>query len=658
MKTILLVWVVVLALSLSGCAGLALTPTPGALPPTPQAPNRLRVAGGGLPAEGTPSTPISDTISTTPTSDVTLTPTLALSPTLDVTITPTITLSPTDTASLTPTIVITTTPDLNFTPIPPTATISLTPESSPTFTPMPPTVTPVPAIPIGLVADLGFRPRPNGYPFGNYGTVYAADFTTTDARRMFANDAEFCFDLNSSCQNVRLQLQLFANYANSLARSGHCDGFTVTTLRFFEGLDRLRNFRATATTAYNLFLYTSVRRQIAYYWSLQIPDPVAEAQWRNAQQTPSQLLAQLRAAMTSIPPDPTTLLVYNWQGQPQGHSITPYAVEYMGNQVWHVHVYDNNWPGDLNRYVEINTGTDTWSYFRGSNAQNTPANQRCGDSSALTWCGTATSTSLSAVPISTYTQTPVCRNLCRVPAKNAAHSLVSIDPDSDLLVTDSQGRQVGVVDAHPVAEIPDSFLSLLPGGLDLPATIVDHLPVTDTYTYTISRPESAISTTLTSSQVTAFGPGYAAVVSDITLTGTQRSQLKIAPDGTQLIYHSEPTDRAAFKMVLESEDSSQAFDIGGLTIGTGRTITLTINDPGGRFVIDNTQNISGTFDLTYTRVTTAGQQIYAATAITLPACRANQRELRAVAGHRPNDDHDRIAADDLPAHPLELTVTS
>jgi hypothetical protein len=612
MKITPLVWVVVVSLGLSGCAGLAVTPTPTA---TPQASNRIVVAGGNVPGEGTPSTPISDTISVTSTNEVTVT----LAPVVEGTLTPTITLSPTDTVGLTPTIAITATPDLNFTPIPPTATITITPTPDLNFTPITPTATPAPAIPIGLAADLGFRPRPNGYPFANYGTVYSSDFTTVDARRMFANDAEFCFDLNRSCQNVRLQLQLFTNYANSLARGGHCDGFTVTTLRFYERLDSLRTFRAAATTAYNLLLYTSVRRQIAYYWSLQIPDPVAEAQWRYSQQTPSQLLAQLRTAMTSTPLDPTTLVIYNWQGQPQGHSITPYAVEYLGTEVWHVHVYDNNWPGDPNRFVEINTALDTWSYFRGSNAQRTATTEQCGDSSALTWCGNATSHSLTAVPISTYTQTPVCRNLCRVPAKNAAHSLVSIDPDSVLLATDSQGRRVGIVDAQPVAEIPDSFLSLLPGGLDLPATIIDHLPVTDTYTYTISRPESAISTTATSSQVTAFGPGYASVVSDITLTGTQTSQLKLAPDGTQLIYHSEPTDRAAFKMVLESEDRSQSFDIGGLTIGTGRTITLTIDDPGGRFTLDNTQNISGTFDLTYTRVTTAGQQIYATTAITLPA---------------------------------------
>jgi hypothetical protein len=358
-----------------------------------------------------------------------------------------------------------------------------------------------------------------------------------------------------------------------------------------------------------------VRRQIAYYWSLQIPDPVAEAQWRSSQQTPGQLLTQLRTAMAGTPPDPTTLLVYNWQGKPQGHSMTPYAIEYLGKDIWRVRVYDNNWPGDLNRYVEINTGTDTWSYYRGDSRRRTAVTERCGNSSALTWCGTTTSKSLSAVPISTYTQTPLCRNLCRVPAKNGgpAHSLVWSDPDSELLITDEAGLRLGVVDEEPIAEIPDSFLSLLPGGLDEPAALIGHLPVSGTFTYTISRPDAATLTTTAPSEVTVFGPGFAAVASDITVTDTQHSQLTLAADGTQLVYQSGITDRTGFKMVLETPDASKSIDIGGLTIGTGRTITLTFDDPRGRFIIDNTRNVTSTYDLTYTQVTTSGQLVFTAT---------------------------------------------
>ncbi len=549
------------------------------------------LTGGELLEEITPTPTATDSTEEAPDSAGTVTPTVTIS----LTVTPT----PMADVSITPTIVVTVGPDINFTPITPTAT-------------------PIPTTPIGLVADLGFRPRPNGYPFANYSAVLSTDFTTIDARRMFANDAEFCFDLNRSCQDVRLQLQLFTAYANRLIRGGHCDGFTLTTLRFYQGLDRTTDVRSTATVAYSLPL-SLIRRQIAYYWSLQIPDPVAEAQWRSSQQTPGQLLTQLRTAMASTPPDPTTLLVYNWQGKPQGHSIVPYAIEYLGKDIWRVRVYDNNWPGDLNRYVEINTGADTWSYYRGDSRRRTAVTERCGNSSAQTWCGNATSKSLSAVPISIYTQTPLCRNLCRVPAKNGgpAHSLVWSDPNSELLITDETGLRLGVVDEEPIAEIPDSFLSLLPGGLDEPAALIGHLPVSGTFTYTVSRSDAASLTTTVPSEVAVFGPGFAAVASDITVTGTQRSQLALAADGTQLVYQSGVTDRTGFKMVLETPDASKAIDIGGLTIGTGRTITLTFDDPRGQFTIDNSRNITSTFDLTYTLITTGTERIFTATDIVI-----------------------------------------
>ncbi len=568
MKNLLLLTAI--GLWLTGCAGLAVTPAPAATS------RPSLVTGGDLISEITPIA--------TDTADITPEVESVITPTIEVTLTPTRAIAATAVPTITD------------------------------VTPITPTVTPNPVTPIGLVADLGFRPKPNGYAFANYSNVLFTDFTTVEARAMFANDAEFCFDLNSSCSNVRLQLQLFTANVNRLIRGGHCDGITVTSLRFFEGLDRTTSLRPTATMAYSLPLYLA-RRQIAYYWALQLPEPVAEVQWRSTQQTPNQILTQLRQALAGDSPDPTSLLIYNWIGKPQGHSMTPYAVEYRGGDIWRVRVYDSNWPGNENRYVEFNTAADTWSYYRGDDRRRTAANQQCGNSAAMTWCGTAQSKSLGAVPISTYTQTPVCRNLCRVPAKNAgpAHSLVSVDPDSDLLITDEVGRRLGVVDNEPIAEIPDSFLSLLPGGLDLPAALIGHLPVSGTFTYSVSRPETVTATV--PSEVTIFGPGFAAVASDITVTGTERSQLTLSADGSQLVYQSGVNDQTDFKMVLETPNKSQALDVGNLALGAGNAITLTLDDIRGQFSLDNTQNITSTFDLTYTLVTSETNHVFTASEI-------------------------------------------
>ncbi|MCZ7671246.1 MAG: hypothetical protein M5U34_30985 [Chloroflexi bacterium] len=44
-----------------------------------------------------------------------------------------------------------------------------------------------------------------------------------------------------------------------------------------------------------------------------------------------------------------------------GHAITPYAVEDQGDGIFHVYVYDNNYP-NLPRIMEINRDAETWSY--------------------------------------------------------------------------------------------------------------------------------------------------------------------------------------------------------------------------------------------------------------------------------------------------------
>ncbi len=49
-----------------------------------------------------------------------------------------------------------------------------------------------------------------------------------------------------------------------------------------------------------------------------------------------------------------------------GHAITPYAVEDQGNGLYHVFVYDNNYPNET-RIMEINRDDETWSYEASTN---------------------------------------------------------------------------------------------------------------------------------------------------------------------------------------------------------------------------------------------------------------------------------------------------
>jgi len=589
-------WLLVASV-LAGCAGLALTPDPRTVHTassvsvivTPTA--RIRPAlSGAVPTEQTQARFITPTEET---GSVFISPLLPEK--IAVTVTPT-PLEPSDTVQPPGP---TDTPE----PIAPTAT------DTPTPTPSGPTVTPAPVRPafaptaIALRAltavDTRFRPVANGYQFYNYADVQPTDFTITDTRKMFG-DAEVCVTGSSPCL-PRQAYVAFTDYVNETIRVGHCDGITLTTLRFFLSLDRPTALKANVFSAFNLPRELA-RRSIAYYWSLQVPDPVARIKYDSMQRTPVEILQMLMTAMTSRSRDLTSIHVFN-ADLTAGHSMTPYRIDSAGNGVWRVWVYDSNHPynprspADSNRYISISTRTNTWSYDLGYTFG--------------TWSGNATSHNLAIVPVSAYSLPPVCF-LCWQTGASTSGLLVSPDANTQLLVTDAAGRRLGTLNGTVYEEIPGAFRDVLPGGLGQRDAPVFHLPITSTYAFLLSLPVTGtlLPTTTAPSSITEFGPGFVTSVSDINLKDTQSSRLAVRADGHQLVYQSPITDRDTFRMIVETADQSRQLIVRGATIGAGRTMTLTIDDGRGRFIIDNSQNISGTYDLTFTRITAIEVQTF------------------------------------------------
>ena len=56
----------------------------------------------------------------------------------------------------------------------------------------------------------------------------------------------------------------------------------------------------------------------------------------------------------------------------EGHSITPYAVSRESDEIYRIYVYDNNFPGDANRFVEVNATNNHWKYYASANSAAVP----------------------------------------------------------------------------------------------------------------------------------------------------------------------------------------------------------------------------------------------------------------------------------------------
>ncbi len=450
--------------------------------------------------------------------------------------------------------------------------------------------------------DSAFRPDLHGYNFPNYGGHFPLppiDFTADDVVRMFGADAA-CAAQWPVCVLKRPAL-LWEWNANRAMNGGHCDGFTTTGLRFFKDLDNPADFQTGASTAHDLLL-ENVRRHIAYYWVLQIPNPVATARSQALEKTPAEVLEQVRSTIAGGFADPTTLIVYN-PARTAGHSITPYLVEDRGSGIHWIWIYDNNYPNDANRHVEVNVTANVWSYDLGGGIG--------------TWSGDANSHSLGAIPISTYAQLAQCPWCGGAGAQSEPQlGQTWLSGEGHLLITDSQGRRIGYVGDQFVSEVPGAFGTVPPGGLGLPAEPIYYLPVTGTYTILL---DGQILTQTATAAVTQFGPGYATSVQDVAVeTGTQ-DLLAFAPDGTELAYRSSTDKETALILALDQVSESVQFEIGHADVGANQVVTLTADMSTGQLAFNNAQASGGEYDLEIWRVGAAGEQWFVHTGLVISA---------------------------------------
>jgi YVTN family beta-propeller protein len=447
--------------------------------------------------------------------------------------------------------------------------------------------------------DLGFRPNPDGYSFSNYGGVNAADLTTEDMRTMFG-DAAVCQTVGATC-TVKPAASKWNTWVNDQMSSGHCDGFTTTSLRFYAGLDNPATYQTGAQHAYDLQL-SNIRRRIAYFWVLQVPAPVATARTQALQKTPTDVLTQLRTAMSGgVASNATTLIVYNAQ-RTSGHSIAPYAIEDRGGGVSWVKVYDNNYPDDANRYVVITTTTNSWGY----------------DLGWMTWSGDASTNSLGAIPISEYATSPTCPwcsgASLSAPA-NVSLGQVGYTGPGNLLITNEQGQRLGFNGSQFVNEISGAFESVLPGGLGTTTQPIYYLPITSTYTILLDGQAVAGQAAPTQAQSAPasfafFGPGYAVSLADDTMNTSAHNVLRVAPDGKQLAYQPSGQSAATMTLALDGATQSYRFDVGEVDVVAGQAVTLTANTTDEKLILDNSNNGAATYALKIARVSASGEQVF------------------------------------------------
>ena len=470
------------------------------------------------------------------------------------------------------------------------------------------------------VADLGFRPDKNGFPFPNYGPDYPG-LTAADVQSVFGNGV--CADTAMTPCVLTPVAQQWMDQMNKGVQGGHCYGFSVAALTAYKGTLDLSQFGSSDITQLKIADNSALQRRLAVDWAAQLFPSVQAAAVSG---TPSDILATLMNNFknASTTKETYTLLIFKRDGT-GGHAITPYAIVDKGNGLFGLLAYDNNFVGTV-REVLIDTVKNTWQYNAATNP-NEPSSLYEGDASTGTmslkpttpgegtqpcfFCGAQGSGGQAARSGSAGTV---------LTAAQTGFYEISLtgDPDSHahLVFSDDAGNQTGIIDGTLKTGV--AGITAIRTTADVIYKEADEpvydVPVGSKVSITVDG--SALSGPDTES-IEIVGPGIDAALDNIAIDPGQKDTLALSADGTALAYHSPMAESPTLSLGNDGDsvDYSATLQVHGGSGGSTLAATITQDT----LSIGGSGDSAATFDLTLDREDDNGVQTFKHNGIALGA---------------------------------------
>ena len=471
-----------------------------------------------------------------------------------------------------------------------------------------------PSIPIGTVADSGFRPPANGLPFQNYGAELAnggipVNLTAADVQKLFGDGV--CVDARLRRCDLIPEAQAWLADTNAAMSGGHCYGFSVLAELLWLGQVKPASFGATATTGLQVDANEALQRQIAYYWALQTLQSV---QAQRVTGTPNQVLAKLEQVLKPHPAQTYTLTFWKRDGS-GGHAVTPYEVVNKGNGMFQVYIYDNNWPNQI-RSISFNSKADSWTYDAASNPDQ-PESVYEGDADTKTLSLSPTSPGLGPQPCP-FCSTEPSKGSAKVGDNTEEISLTgSTAEHATLVVTDDAGQRLGYINGNLVNQIPGARVNQVISAGDWADSIAPDFFVPADVRYTVSLDGTSLSTP-DSETLAITGPSYDLSVGPVPMRPGDKDTLVIEPDATQLSYTSSRKESPTLTLGVSDTRADYSFRLAGISDQPGSTLNLGLPPEGGNLDLQYVgAALTSSVNLTMTRSNEQGVQVFNHDAIPL-----------------------------------------
>jgi hypothetical protein len=471
--------------------------------------------------------------------------------------------------------------------------------------------------PVGVVADSGFRPGPNGFTFENYGATLSSgavptNLTPADMQALFGSVV--CADAAIGKCDLIPEAQAWMDQTNQGMSGGHCYGFSVAADIEWHDQASTATYGAPTINGLTIDNNASLQATIARGWVYQL---LPSVQAKSISGTPDKVLGELEKVLKPHASETYTITIFKRDGS-GGHAVTPYEVKYNGGGKYDVLIYDNNWPGQT-RAIAVDTNADTWSYDAATNP-NDPTEHYDGDAKTKTFTLFPTSPGQGTQPCPFCGTVPSQGSTAGTTGAARAATIYlagSLSNHSHVLVTDHAGHRLGYVNGKIVNEIPGAHYVLLTSNQDWKNKLEPILYVPANVAYTITLDGSPLTAPDTES-IGIIGPSWHIAINSIPMHPGDKDTLTVDPNATRLTYRTDRAQSPTIDAAVSDARAHYAFVIGGVSSQPGSTVNLSVPAEGGSLVISNVGSTGpSSVDLQMTRSTEQGVQRFVHNAVPL-----------------------------------------
>jgi hypothetical protein len=464
-----------------------------------------------------------------------------------------------------------------------------------------------------VIADSGFKPERDGFGFENYwsGDKPYTNLTAVEVHRMFGDQA--CQPGTESRPDCTLipPAKKWMQTTNNEMDGGHCAGMAILSDLLYTKKAKLSDFGADST--YTIPFDQHSQREIAYWWATNaVPDK------QDVYGKPSEIVDMLVEAFKDGS-ETYGIEIWKTPDSEDGHAVTPYAVEDMGDGINDILVYDNNFPGETGR-ITVDRNNETWKYNVSVNpGEAAEIWQGEGDDQTLFLTPNSPRLAVQNPPFTAQdasSSSGMSSALTKIngsaPAKsyNAVTLLSDTFTYADILFTDAQGHRFGYVGNKLYTEIPGALVMRLPNSANgnLEIEPIYYIPVG--IQFSISLNAGGIKKQ-TINDVVMVGPGYDLALEGIKVNPGDTDTINFSPDGTRIAYTPSDAEAPNISLGVQRQGADYEFNILGSDVDKGGTIVVNLDYNKGEMMLHTTGSKNpATFDLTIDRFDNAVQDSY------------------------------------------------